>query len=353
MADKTANLLEIEDLSIHFFLENGIVKAVNNLNLQLQPGETIGLVGETGAGKTTTALGIMRLVQSPPGMIVNGSVTFDGENLLDLSEAYMRMVRGRKISMIFQDPMTSLNPVIPVRDQIAEVILLHEALSAKEALHKAEEMLEKVGIQKERAKEYPHQFSGGMRQRVGIAIALACNPKLLIADEPTTALDVTIQAQVLELMKQLKEEFRTSMIMITHDLGIVAENCDKVAIMYAGTVVEAADKYELFKNPKHPYTVGLFNSIPDIKKDKSELKSIKGLMPDPMHLPSGCPFHPRCDDAKPECSTTVPKSVDLGEGHIVSCLLYTGKEDSNRSKPDRVEPYAANVENNDGSQEGA
>ena len=328
MAEKTDNLLEIEDLSIHFFLENGVVKAVNNLNIDLKPGETIGLVGETGAGKTTSALGIMRLVQSPPGMIVNGSVTFDGENLLDLSEADMRKVRGRKISMIFQDPMTSLNPVIPVRDQIAEVILLHELVSAKEALEKAEEMLEKVGIRRERSKEYPHQFSGGMRQRVGIAIALACNPKLLIADEPTTALDVTIQAQVLELMKELKVEFDTSMIMITHDLGIVAEICDKVAIMYAGTVVELADKYELFRNPKHPYTIGLFDSIPDINKDKAELKPIKGLMPDPISLPEGCPFEPRCEHAMERCKKEVPKRVNLGSEHFVNCLLFE-KESEN------------------------
>jgi len=326
MADNTKNLLEINDLSIHFYLENGIVKAVNNLNFYLKPGETIGLVGETGAGKTTTALGLMRLVQSPPGMIVNGSVNFEGRNLVDLSEAEMRDVRGSQISMIFQDPMTSLNPVIPVRDQIAEVILLHESLSAKEAIEKAEEMLEKVGIQKERSKEYPHQFSGGMRQRVVIAIALACNPKLLIADEPTTALDVTIQAQVLELMKELRVEFDTAMIMITHDLGIVAEICDKVAIMYAGTVVELADKYELFKNPKHPYTLGLFACIPDVEKDKAELKPIKGLMPDPMHLPEGCPFHPRCEQAIEKCKTVVPERLEVNEGHYVNCHLFDGQD---------------------------
>jgi len=318
----TNNLLEVNDLSIHFYLENGIVKAVNNLSFNLKPGETIGIVGETGAGKTTSALGIMRLVQSPPGMIANGSVIFEGKNLLDLSEAEMRNVRGSQISMIFQDPMTSLNPVIPVRDQIAEVILLHESLSAKEALVKAEDMLEKVGIQRERGKEYPHQFSGGMRQRVVIAIALACNPKLLIADEPTTALDVTIQAQVLELMKELKEEYDTAMIMITHDLGIVAEICDKVAIMYAGTVVELADKYELFKNPKHPYTLGLFACIPDIEKDKAELKPIKGLMPDPMHLPEGCPFYPRCEQAIEKCKTAVPKRLEVNQGHYVNCHLF-------------------------------
>ncbi|MCL2592776.1 MAG: ABC transporter ATP-binding protein [Defluviitaleaceae bacterium] len=318
-------LLNIQNLNIHYVTDDGTVRAVNGLNLQLNRGESIGLVGETGAGKTTTALGIMGLIPDPPGVFVdkdNAKIEFDGENLLEKSESDMRKVRGSKISMIFQDPMTSLNPVIPVRDQIAEVILLHEKVTAKEALEKAEKMLDLVGIRRERAKDYPHQFSGGMRQRVVIAIALACNPELLIADEPTTALDVTIQAQVLELMKNLKKEFNTSMIMITHDLGIVAEICDKVAIMYAGSVVEFADKYELFRNPKHPYTIGLFGSIPDIEKDEDQLKPIKGLMPDPTDLPTGCPFHPRCDMAKPECSEVEPGSVQVAENHSVKCLLY-------------------------------
>ncbi|MCL2201884.1 MAG: ABC transporter ATP-binding protein [Oscillospiraceae bacterium] len=325
MSENTGNketLLNISDLSIHFLLENGTVRAVNDLSFSLNAGETIGLVGETGAGKTTTALGIMQLVQTPPGLIVSGKVEFEGRNLLDLSDAEMRSVRGDKIAMIFQDPMTSLNPVMPVRDQIAEVLLLHQNLSSAEAMEKSVEMLDKVGIRKERANEYPHQFSGGMKQRVVIAIALACNPSLLIADEPTTALDVTIQAQVLELMKNLKTEFDTSMIMITHDLGIVAEICDKVAIMYAGSVVEYADKMDLFKSPKHPYTIGLFGSIPDIYSDAETLSPIKGLMPDPMNLPTGCPFHPRCDKAMPECSKVVPKSVDTGDSHFVRCLLY-------------------------------
>ncbi|MCL2839798.1 MAG: ABC transporter ATP-binding protein [Defluviitaleaceae bacterium] len=322
MSKNNENLLNIENLSIHFFIEEGTVAAVNDLNFSLKPGETIGLVGETGAGKTTTALGIMSLIQSPPGLVVDGSIIYDGRNLLELSEAEMRAVRGSQISMIFQDPMTSLNPVFPIRDQIAEVVMLHEKVTAAQAIQRAEEMLDKVGIRKERAKDFPHQFSGGMRQRVGIAIALACNPKLLIADEPTTALDVTIQAQVLELMKGLKEENNTSMIMITHDLGIVAEICDKVAIMYAGSVVETADKKELFNNPKHPYTIGLFNSIPDIEKDEEKLKPIKGLMPDPMNLPSGCSFHPRCDHAKPECSQKVPKHTQVNDGHYVRCLLF-------------------------------
>ena len=267
----------------------------------------------------------MRLVPNPPGKIISGEIRLGGEDIVKKSEADMRKIRGQKISMIFQDPMTSLNPVIPVGDQIAEVILLHEKLTAAQALKKAEGMLMKVGIQPERAKEYPHQFSGGMRQRVVIAIALACNPELLIADEPTTALDVTIQAQVMLLMKNLKNEFNTSMIMITHDLGIVAEICDKVAIMYAGNIVEYAVKRELFKNPKHPYTIGLFNSLPDIKKDAENLKPIKGLMPDPMDLPAGCPFHPRCDMAKPECSRSTPQNVAISGNHDVRCLLFNGR----------------------------
>ena len=324
MPDNTSqnNLLDIKDLTIHYITEDGTVRAVNDFNMSLKRGETIGLVGETGAGKTTTALGIMRLVPDPPGKIISGEINFAGEDITKKSESDMRSIRGNKISMIFQDPMTSLNPVIPVRDQIAEVILLHQKVTAAEALKKAEEMLLMVGIRPERAKEYPHQFSGGMRQRVVIAIALACNPELLIADEPTTALDVTIQAQVLELMKRLKVELNTSMIMITHDLGIVADICDKVAIMYAGNIVESGDKYELFRNPKHPYTIGLFNSIPDIEKDEERLKPIQGIMPDPADLPPGCPFHPRCDMAMPECSSKEPPSVHLEGTHYVKCLLY-------------------------------
>ena len=320
MSDK---LLDIKDLTIHYVTDDGTVHAVNGLNLSLNKGETIGLVGETGAGKTTTALGILRLVPDPPGKIIGGEIFLGGEDVVKKSEAEMRKIRGNKVSMIFQDPMTSLNPVIPVRDQIAEVVLLHEKMTAQEALKKADEMLMKVGIMPDRVKDYPHQFSGGMRQRVVIAIALACNPELLIADEPTTALDVTIQAQVLELMKNLKTEFNTSMIMITHDLGIVAEICDRVAVMYAGSVVEYAEKHELFKNPKHPYTIGLFNSIPDILNDVESLSPIKGLMPDPMDLPSGCPFHPRCDRAKPECAVTVPVSKNVGSDHIVKCIMLS------------------------------
>ena len=323
-------LLDIKDINIHYITADGTVHAVNDLNMQLNRGETIGLVGETGAGKTTTALGIMRLVPDPPGKIVSGEIRFAGENIVRKNEDEMRKIRGKKISMIFQDPMTSLNPVVTVRDQIAEVILLHENLTAVEAFKKAEEMLELVGIRKERANDFPHQFSGGMRQRVVIAIALACNPELLIADEPTTALDVTIQAQVLELMKNLKRKLNTSMIMITHDLGIVADICDKVAIMYAGNVVEIADKNDLFRNPKHPYTIGLFNSIPDIEKDVELLKVIKGYMADPTRLPPGCPFSPRCDMVKPECLKRKPENIAVGENHFVKCLLFSGAFNSNQ-----------------------
>jgi peptide/nickel transport system ATP-binding protein len=322
-------LLDIKDLTIHYITEDGTVRAVNDLSLQLKRGETIGLVGETGAGKTTTALGIMQLVPDPPGKIIGGEINFAGEDIAQKTDSEMQKIRGKKISMIFQDPMTSLNPVIPVRDQIAEVILLHEKLTVVEAFKKAEDMLELVGIRAERAKDFPHQFSGGMRQRVVIAIALACNPELLIADEPTTALDVTIQAQVLELMKNLKQELNTSMIMITHDLGIVAEICDKVAIMYAGSVVEIADKDELFRNPKHPYTIGLFNSIPDIEKNEEMLKPIKGNMVDPTNLPPGCPFSPRCYIARPECSEKKPINVAVSGNHFVRCLRYSDSSISN------------------------
>lgn len=319
---KNKMLLEIKDLAIHYITVDGTVKAVQDMNLEIAEGETLGLVGETGAGKTTTALGIMQLVPNPPGKIISGEIIFEGENLIGKSPNELRKIRGKQISMIFQDPMTSLNPVMTVGDQIAEVVKLHEDVNNAEATEKAKKMLLKVGIPAERSKDYPHQFSGGMRQRVVIAIALACNPKLLIADEPTTALDVTIQAQVLELMKSLKTEFNTSMIMITHDLGIVAEVCDKVAIMYAGNVIEYTDKVNLFTTPKHPYTIGLFNSIPDIESDVERLNPIKGLMPDPTDLPTGCSFHPRCDKAMPICSTRVPLNTEVNPGHFVKCLLF-------------------------------
>ena len=330
MEDKKL-LLDIQDLSIHYVVESGTVHAVEHLNLSLAPGENLGFVGETGAGKTTTALGIMGLVPNPPGKVVSGKILFEGEDLLKKPEEQMRSIRGGKIAMIFQDPMTSLNPVITVDKQIAEMVLLHNDVTEQQALERAEEMLELVGIKRERARDYPHQFSGGMKQRVVIAIALACNPTLLIADEPTTALDVTIQAQVLELMHELRRKINTSLIMITHDLGIVAEMCDKVAIMYAGKVVEYAPTEALFNHPGHPYTEGLFNSIPDLDSDEEELKVIQGLMPDPTNLPSGCTVHPRCPYAVEACSKDVPPMVEIEPGHFVACpvrgkpYLHLGK----------------------------
>ena len=312
-------MLDIKDLTIYYETDSGVVHAVEGLNLQLGRGESLGLVGETGAGKTTTALGVMRLIPNPPGKIKSGQIIFNGENLLDKSEHEMRKIRGEKIAMIFQDPMTSLNPVMTVDKQIAEMIKLHKNVSESESLKLAGDMLELVGIKRERAKDYPHQFSGGMKQRVVIAIALACDPELLIADEPTTALDVTIQAQVLELMKELKTKFSASMILITHDLGVVAEICDKVAIMYAGRVVEYADKESLYLNPIHPYTNGLFRSVPAIDEDVDELPVIPGLMPDPMDLPKGCAFHPRCAMSEAICAQEQPKMCDFGNGHCAAC----------------------------------
>jgi len=318
-------LLDIKNLTIHYNTSEGTVYAVQNLDLELGYGETLGFVGETGAGKTTTALGIMGIIPNPPGKVVSGEVIFEGEDLLKKSSKDMRNIRGKKIAMIFQDPMTSLDPVITVGNQIAEMIKLHEHVTKKEAMDKAEEMLETVGIRKDRAYDYPHQFSGGMKQRVGIAIALACNPTFIIADEPTTALDVTIQAQVLELMKSLKDKYKTSMILITHDLGIVADICEKVAIMYAGNVVEYSGKRDLYLKPLHPYTIGLFQSIPDIDIDQKELNTIQGLVPDPTNLPKGCPFHPRCPKMMPECSLKKPEKIEVDPGHYVSCFLYKQK----------------------------
>lgn len=318
-------LLKIKDLEVQYKTDDGIVRAVNGVSLNLEKGKTIGIVGETGAGKTTTALSVLRLVPDPPGIIKNGEIIFENKNIFEYSEKEMELQRGRLMSMIFQDPMTSLNPVMTVGEQIAEGIAAHEKLSRKEALIKAEKMLETVGIPGSRSGEYPHQFSGGMKQRVIIAIALSCNPKLLIADEPTTALDVTIQAQVLELMKKLKSEYDTSMIMITHDLGIVAEVCDEVSIMYAGEIVEHGSLEDIFDNTRHPYTEGLFKSLPNIDNRTSRLVPIKGLMPDPTDLPSGCPFHPRCDYAIAACSSKKPEITWINETHYVKCIMHEKK----------------------------
>ena len=314
-------VLDLQNLRVRFETEDGIVYAVNGMDLKLEKGKAIGLVGETGAGKTTTALALLRLVPDPPGVVECDKLELNGQDVLSMGIHDLEKVRGKDISMIFQDPMTALNPVFTVGDQIAESIFLHENCTYAEAQQRAVEMLELVGIPRTRGSEYPHQFSGGMKQRVVIAIALACHPQLLIADEPTTALDVTIQAQVLDLMKNLRKQYQTSLIMITHDLGIVADICDEVAVMYAGTIVEKGTLEDVFNHTKHPYTEGLFNSLPNINDRKAMLTPIKGLMPDPTNLPEGCPFHPRCPYADEECKK--PQVVrNISDSHYVRCGAY-------------------------------
>ena len=316
-------LLDIKDLSIIYSTEDGVVEALNKANLQLHKGESLGLVGETGAGKTTLARGIMRLIPDPPGKITSGEIIYEGKDLLKLKDKEMRQLRGRKISMIFQYPMTSLNPVMTAGDQIREVILTHDpGLSKKEGRKKAEDMLEMVGINASRYDDYPHQFSGGMKQCVVIAIALACNPTLLVADEPTTALDVTIQAQVLEMIHDLKQKNNTSMLLITHDLGVVAQNCDRVAIIYAGEIVEYGTLRQVYKNILHPYTEGLFGSVPSLDTTSKRLNAIDGMMPDPTLLPKGCKFADRCKFAEKHCLEKEPELVELADGHKVRCFRY-------------------------------
>ncbi len=321
MSEKNLKV-DIKDLSVEFRTDYGIVKALNNMDVEIIEGETLGLVGETGAGKTTTALSMLRLIPNPPGVITGGTVTINGKDILTLPEKDMLDIRGKVVAMIFQDPMTSLDPVITVEEQIAEVVELHEEGGHQHALDRAREMLELVGIPGERGKEYPHQFSGGMKQRVVIAIALACTPEILIADEPTTALDVTIQAQVLEMMRELRTKYNTSMLMITHDLGIVAEICDKVSVVYAGHVIEHGDLVDVFDHTRHPYTEGLFNSLPNLDNRTEKLKPIKGLMPDPSNLPAGCAFCPRCNYAMPICETEKPPRYYRNAEHYVECHLY-------------------------------
>ena len=315
-------VLDINNLTVHYEVDGETIEAVNGISLKLAEGRSLGLVGETGAGKTTTAKAVMRLIPNPPGIIKNGSITLCGKNMLSMTAKELEQVRGSDVAMIFQDPMTALNPVYTVGEQIAESIAIHEKLGKRAAFKKAQEMLEIVGIQKERAHDYPHQFSGGMKQRVVIAMALACSPKLLIADEPTTALDVTIQAQVLDLMRNLREKYKMSMIMITHDLGIVAEICDDVAVMYAGKIIEKGTLEEIFNKAKHPYTEGLFNSLPNINDRKSELKPIPGLMPDPSALPKWCAFYPRCPYATEKCKNGFPTEHMFSETHSVLCTAY-------------------------------
>jgi len=320
-------LLKIRDLHTYFFLDEGVVKAVGGIDLKLKEGETLGIVGESGCGKSVAALSIMQLIPSPPGRIVKGEIYFEGADLLTLSEVQMRRIRGRSISMIFQEPMTSLNPVFKVGDQISEILQLHEGISRKEARERSIDMFRKVGIPspERRVKEYPHHLSGGMRQRAMIAMALACSPKLMIADEPTTALDVTIQAQILELMIHLKEEKAMSLILITHNLGVIAETAQNVMVMYAGRVVESTDVRSIFANPKHPYTQGLLNSIPRLDRDdtkKERLEAIPGLVPSLLDISEGCKFFERCKYAFHQCSEKEPLLIEIDPGHFVRCWLY-------------------------------
>ena len=320
--------LKIKDLEVIYKTELETVYAVNKISFDLNRGETLGLVGETGAGKTTTALSILKLLPERTAQIVGGEVDFEGRDLAALTDREMQKIRGEKISMIFQDPMTALNPVMTVGEQIAESLILHDDLGrGKDVIEaRVEEVLELVGIPAERKTDYPHQFSGGMKQRVVIAIALACDPTLLIADEPTTALDVTIQAQVLAMMNELKEKLQTAMIMITHDLGIVAQTCDKVAVMYAGEIIEYGSVRDLFTGDNHhPYTVGLFGSIPNLDSDEDRLNPIDGMMPDPTHLPPGCPFSPRCPHCMDICREVHPEDV-IFDGHKIKCHLFADEQ---------------------------
>lgn len=319
----TKELLEIRNLHVMYRTDDDNIYALNGVNLTVEKGKTIGLVGETGAGKTTTALSIMRLLPDKVGIIGKGEIFLEGRNLIDLTESDMRLLRGNDVSMIFQDPMTSLNPIHTVGEQIGEVINLHYPdMSSDDIEAKVDEMMEMVGIPAERKIEYPHQFSGGMKQRIVIAIALACNPKLLLADEPTTALDVTIQAQVLKMMNELKEKFNTSMILITHDLGVVAQICDWVAIMYAGEIIEHGTVEDIFDGERHhPYTIGLFGSIPDMTQKAARLNPIEGLMPDPSSIPPGCRFVDRCPRRMDICSSVSPKVSTRGT-HQIKCHLF-------------------------------
>ncbi|MDI9441200.1 MAG: ABC transporter ATP-binding protein [Firmicutes bacterium] len=317
----TQKLLSVKGLKTYFYTDDGVIPAVDGVSFDLDRGGTIGIVGESGCGKSVTSLSVMGLIPQPPGKIEGGEIIFEGRNLLELDEAEMRHIRGNDISMIFQEPMTSLNPVFTVGNQICEAIMLHQGLDKNAAREKAIEMLRLVGIPspEKRIDDYPHQMSGGMRQRVMIAMALSCNPKLLIADEPTTALDVTIQAQILDLMRELREETGTAIMMITHDLGVIAELVEKVVVMYTGKIVESADTLTIFQEPMHPYTIGLLGSIPRLDGDGSRLQAIPGTVPIPGSFPEGCGFHPRCPFATDLCRAKVPPAFEVSEGHSVAC----------------------------------
>lgn len=324
-------LLEIKDLYVQYETDDGVIYAVNGLDVWVDKGETLGLVGETGAGKTTTALSVLKLLPDRIGKITKGSIVLDGVNIIDSSETEMQKIRGNKVSMIFQDPMTSLNPILPVGDQIEEVLKLHRNMSKQERSKQVDAIMEMVGLPAERKTDYPHQFSGGMKQRIVIAMALACEPQLLLADEPTTALDVTIQAQVLQLMNKLKQKLGMAMLLITHDLGIVAQTCDRVAVMYSGEVIEIGTVQDIFESDKHhPYTVGLFGSIPDMEKETKRLQPIPGLMPDPSILYSGCRFSDRCPHCSEECRQEKPALFVEGT-HRIWCNRFVVKDAQNDS----------------------
>ncbi|MGC4191602.1 MAG: ABC transporter ATP-binding protein [Thermomicrobiales bacterium] len=323
--DRSAPILEVKNLKTQFFTQDGVVRAVDDVSFYVMPGETLGVVGESGSGKSITGLSIMRLIPSPPGKIVNGEVNFQGKDILKMSDEQVRAIRGNDIAMIFQDPMTSLNPVLTINRQISESLQLHMGMNKSQAKERAIELLKMVGIPNasERVDQYPHQFSGGMRQRVMIAMALSCNPKLLIADEPTTALDVTIQAQILDLMRNLQTETGTGVIMITHSMGVVAGMADRVQVMYAGHIVETATTSEIFANPRHPYTVGLMKSIPRLDaRQKEKLQPIRGLPPDLIDLPDMCPFVPRCNYAREKCEQKNPPLQEVAPGHLSACWFW-------------------------------
>lgn len=322
--DKTEKIIEIKDLCVEFKTVEGTVKAVNHLSYTLHKGEKLGIVGESGSGKSVSSLGMMRLIPNPPGEITNGEILYNGKDLVKESEKEMQKIRGNNISMIFQEPMTSLNPIIKCGKQIAEALTLHRGMNKKEAMQEAIEMMKAVGIANPevRAHEYPHQMSGGMRQRVMIAMALACRPQILIADEPTTALDVTIQAQILDLIRELNESMGTSVVFITHDLGVISELCDSVLVMYTGHIVEQAPVSELFASPKHPYTQGLMDAIPRITRDRAPLKTIKGMVPNPTERIEGCSFWPRCPYAEEQCKKEIPPMYRISQDRKVRCWRY-------------------------------
>ncbi len=320
-----ANLLEVKDLTTHFFTQDGVVKAVDGISYTLAEGEVLGVVGESGCGKSVHALSIMRLVANPPGRIVAGEILFEGENLLNMDDSEMRHIRGNRIAMVFQEPMTSLNPVLTIGRQLTETLELHQKMARREARTRAAELLQTVGIpdSESRLSDYPHQFSGGMRQRVMIAMALSCNPRLIIADEPTTALDVTIQAQILELMRDLAVEFGTAMVIITHNLGVVARYAHRVVVMYAGKIVETGTAHDIYRNPRHPYTIALLNSVPRLDAtERVRLDAIEGLPPDLVDLPQGCSFAPRCKYAYERCTQETPVLLETDTNHTSACWRH-------------------------------